>query len=96
MLLGSVIGGVIGHNLVRDRHQDVAIVAGTLLGASIGNDLSHSGHISETQTVCHTVNDYYEEERIVGYRVTYRHYDRTYVTRTDRHPGSRIRISVTM
>lgn len=97
-LLGGVIGGIIGHDLGRGHHQDVATLAGTLLGASIGQDLSHSSRVAipVTQTHCESRNDYAQEERIVGYRVTYRYSNRTYVTRTDRHPGSKIRITLTL
>lgn len=97
-ILGGVIGGIIGHDLGRGHHQDAATVVGTLLGASIGQDLTHSSQVAipVTQTHCESRNDYAQEERVVGYRVTYRYSDRTYVTRTERHPGSTIRITVTL
>ena len=95
-ILGGVIGGVIGHDVARGHHEDLGVLAGTLLGASIGHDLSHSTHrvVPVEETHCESRGGGYEEERVVGYDVTYRYYDRTYVTRTHRHPGSRIQITV--
>lgn len=96
-ILGGVIGGVVGHDLARGHHEDLAILAGTLLGATVGHDLTHSTHsaVPVTQTHCEYRDDGYDEvSRVVGYDVTYRYYDRTYVKRTHRHPGSRIQINV--
>ena len=38
--------------------------------------------------------DYYGDGRVSGYDVTYEYGNRTYHTRTDHHPGDRIRIRV--
>lgn len=90
---GLVLGGVIGQNLGDGR--DAAVIAGTLLGATIGHDLDHSGASAPvTRTHCRTANDYDEMEQIIGYRVQYRYLGRVYETRTDRHPGSRVRVTV--
>lgn len=95
-ILGGVIGGVIGHDLARGHHEDLGILAGTLLGATVGHDLSHSTHrvVPVTQTHCESYDGGYDEQRIIGYDVTYHYHNRAYVQRTHRHPGSRIQISV--
>lgn len=93
LVLGGVLGGVIGQNLGDGR--DAAVIAGTLLGATIGHDLEHtSAGAPVTRTHCRTANDYDEMEQIIGYRVQYRYFGRIYETRTDRHPGSRVRVTV--
>lgn len=43
---------------------------------------------------CRTVTDYVRDERVMGYSVTYRYGGQTYQTRTDYHPGDRIRVRV--
>lgn len=39
-------------------------------------------------------DDYYDDRRVSGYDVTYEYAGRTYHTRTDHHPGDRIRVRV--
>jgi uncharacterized protein YcfJ len=43
---------------------------------------------------CRTVTDYVRDERVMGYNVTYRYGGQAYQTRTDYHPGNRIRVRV--
>jgi len=97
MVLGGVLGGVIGHNVAHGRDRDVAVLAGTLLGATIGHDLGHNAvAVPVTRTHCETANDYDEVEQVIGYRVQYRYFGRIYETHTDRHPGARVRVTVSM
>lgn len=96
VILGGIVGGVLGHEL-GGHHHGVATAAGTLLGASVGRDLSRrrggEGYY-ETREHCRTTHVYHDEERVDGYRVTYRYGGRTYVTHTDYDPGERIRVDV--
>lgn len=93
LVLGGVLGGVIGHNIAHGRDRDVAVIAGTLLGATIGHDLDHaSGAAPVTRTHCAASNDDDEVEQVIGYRVQYRYFGRIYETQTDRHPGARVRV----
>jgi len=96
VILGGILGGVLGHGL--GHHSGVATAAGTLLGASIGRDasLDRRAGAYQTQERCSTRRVYRDEERIAGYRVTYRYRGQTYVTRTAEDPGDRIRIRVAM
>ena len=97
LVLGGVLGGVLGHNVAHGRDRDVAVLAGTLLGASIGHDLGHAGATTPvTRTHCETANNYDEVEQVIGYRVQYRYSGRIYETQTDRHPGARVRVSVSL
>ena len=97
LVLGGVLGGVVGHNIAHGRDNDVAVIAGTLLGATIGHDLGHAQAAAPvTRTHCETSNDYDEIEEVIGYRVKYRYFGRIYETQTDRHPGPRVRVSVSL
>ena len=97
MILGGVLGGVVGHQIDRHGNGDTAKLIGALVGASIGHDMGHNDTQPVTTTVsqrCSNTTRYDNDERIVGYRVTYRYRGQTFVTRTDHHPGSRIRVNV--
>ena len=95
MLLGGILGGVLGHE-VGGHHHGAATAAGVVLGASVGRDLSRRSTRGyyETHETCRTVRNYRQEERVDGYRVTYRYGGRTHVTYTDYDPGDRIRVDV--
>ena len=96
IIVGGIVGGVVGNQIGNGRGRDVATVAGTLLGASIGHDLSNrrTHYRTVTSRHCEVVERYAEEEHLVGYRVEYRYKGRTFVTRTDEHPGKWIRVEV--
>ncbi|WJW75407.1 glycine zipper 2TM domain-containing protein [Thiohalobacter sp. IOR34] len=100
MILGGIIGGVIGHEMGKGRGKDAATIAGTILGGSIGRDIGYRdrppAYDSEVRRRCRTVNDYEEEERVEGYRVTYRYQGREFTTRMASRPGRRLRVRVTV
>ncbi len=100
-LLGAVIGGVIGHQVGSGRGNDAATVAGSLIGAAIGNDASRKRHgqygveqHSRPVERCKTSYREHREERIDGYRVTYRYHGQKYVTEMPYDPGSKLRVRV--
>ncbi len=99
-LLGAVIGGVVGHQIGSGRGNDAATVAGTLIGAAIGNDASRKnagyGREDHSRPVerCKTTYRQTREERIDGYRVTYRYHGQKYVTEMPYDPGKKIRVRV--
>jgi uncharacterized protein YcfJ len=100
-VLGGVLGGVVGNQFGRGRGNTAMTVAGALLGASIGRDAAMDRDqyrpattAYSTERRCEVERVYHEEERVEGYRVTYRFRGRDYVTRTDTDPGNRIRVRV--
>lgn len=107
MILGGLIGAVIGNQIGnRDTHH-AAAVAGGLIGAAIGHDAagrrvaSRGGYGSEevrpVETErCEVRNEERVEERVEGYRVTYRYNGRTYTTRMSHDPGERVRVRVSI
>ena len=96
-MIGGALGNAVGH---KKRNKQVGAVLGAVLGASIANDIRRNS--SATSTVrygtrhfCDTYTEYRNEDRLVGYDVTYEYAGRTYSTRMRRHPGDDVRIRVT-
>ena len=99
-IIGGVLGGVAGHQIGKGRGKTAATIIGTLLGGKIGGDMSSDGNgahaHTSTRTVCRTVDNFTEEERLQGYRVSYRYQGREFTTMMKRKPGNRIRVKVKM
>ncbi len=103
MIVGGVLGGALGHNISR-HHGDTAKVVGAVVGSAIGHDIAERNR-ARRHTVqrdyrprwvqrCHTVNECTTEERLDGYRVTYRYHGQNFTTRMDHDPGSHIQVRV--
>ena len=99
-ILGSIVGGVIGHQFGGGTGNTLMTAAGALLGGSVGNDVAHGnqyhgGHTyTTTERRCETVHSYHEEERLEGYHVEYRYQGRLYTTRMSEPPGERIAVRI--
>ena len=101
-LLGAVIGGVIGHQVGSGRGNDAATVAGTLIGAAIANDAAQKRHgdrygverHARPVERCKTSYREHQEERIDGYRVTYRYHGQKYMTEMPYDPGKKLKVRV--
>lgn len=101
-LLGALIGGVVGHQFGSGRGNDVATVAGTLIGAAIGTGASYARHGNNHGVErharpverCKTTYRKHQEERVDGYKVTYRYNGQKYVTQMPYDPGQKIRVRV--
>lgn len=103
-ILGAIIGGALGNAVGhKKRNKQVGTAVGALLGGSIGADVArrHRSRHDEvryrTRQVCSVVHERHEEQRLTGYRVTYRYGGETYTTEMDHDPGDslRVRVSVT-
>lgn len=97
-IIGGAIGNAVGHN---KSNQRVGAVLGAMLGHSIGRDIIRRNErpsSREYQTVqrCETVYQQHEEERLVGYQVTYLYNGEEYSVRTDTDPGDEIRVRVSV
>ena len=97
-IIGGAIGNAVGHN---KSNQRVGAVVGAMLGHSIGRDImrsnrSVSSRRYETVERCETVYQQHEEERLVGYQVTYLYQGEEYTVRTDSDPGDRIQVRVSV
>ena len=47
-----------------------------------------------SQQRCETRTEYRQNDRVLGYNVSYEYNGRVYRTQTDHHPGDRIRVAV--
>lgn len=96
MVLGAIIGGVIGNNVGNGRHRDTNRAIGTVVGGAIGHDSDHaySRPYSYTEQHCSVSTDYIEEERTLGYRVSYQFQGEEYTTRMESDPGRYVRVQV--
>ncbi|WP_444944693.1 glycine zipper 2TM domain-containing protein [Microbulbifer sp. ZKSA006] len=103
-VVGGLIGAAIGNNLGdhghrgrhHSHHRGGATVAGALVGALVGNQISRANapvHYA-TESRCQVVDQYSTRRELVGYDVRYRYNGQVYLTRTDHHPGDRIRVRV--
>ncbi len=103
-IVGGIIGGAIGHAVGHRRsNKKVGAVVGSVLGASIGSDISnkhrsqsHHGSVYEEVERCEMHYSVQTEERLTGYDITYQYRGETYSTRTDEHPGKRMKIAVSI
>jgi uncharacterized protein YcfJ len=101
-VLAGIVGGVIGNQFGHGRGRDASTAAGALLGYSMARDSQRHGggyysggrEYTTYERRCSTRTDYYSDERVEGYDVTYRYNGRVYHTTTDYHPGDRIRVEV--
>jgi len=100
-LVGALIGGVVGHQFGSGNGNDAATVAGTLIGAAIGSDASRKRYdrygverVARPVERCKTRYEARQEERIDGYRVTYRYNGQKYRTEMPYDPGNKIRVRV--
>ncbi|MBT8101337.1 MAG: glycine zipper 2TM domain-containing protein [Gammaproteobacteria bacterium] len=100
-LVGAMIGGVLGHQFGSGRGNDAATIAGTLIGAAVGSDASRQRYegygeerIARPIERCETRYQARREQRIDGYRVTYRYRGQKYQTEMPYDPGKKIRVRV--
>ena len=98
-VVGGILGGVVGNQFGSGSGQTAMTIAGSLLGVSIARDAVYRGQggsrsVSELSRRCEIEEVLHEEERVEGYRVTYRFQGRDYVTRMAADPGDEIRVRV--
>lgn len=97
-ILGGAIGNAVGSN---KSNQRVGAVLGAVLGHSIGRDIVRTrsgGNQQYVETVerCNTVYEQVQEERLVGYQVTYLYQGQERTVRADSDPGEQIRIRISV
>ena len=102
-IAGAVLGSKVGDGSGRYVGTAVGSMVGGMAGRSIYDNAQRDRRVQRGQVrVCDPVpagngrygDDYYGDGRVSGYDVTYEYANRTYHTRTDHHPGDRIRIRV--
>lgn len=100
-ILGAIIGGALGNAVGhKKRNKQVGTVVGAVLGGSIGADISRRNRYYRddvrytTRQVCSVVHEERVEERLAGYRVTYRYGGEIYTTEMDHDPGPTLPVRV--
>ncbi len=111
-ILGAIAGGIIGNQVGGGSGRAAATAVGVMAGAVAGDRISNNGRpldqgqyqqpqygqsqYPQEQAVrqCRTVDSY--QTRTTGYDVTYDYRGRSYTTFTQRDPGDRIRLRVTV
>ena len=105
-VIGGIAGAVLGSKIGDGSGQYVGTAVGSMVGGMAGRSIydnsQRSRQLSQRGTVrvCDPVptssqGGYYDgNENLAGYDVTYEYANRTYTTRTNYHPGDRIRVRV--
>jgi len=106
MILGGLIGAVIGHQFGHGHARRIGTVAGAVIASAIGHDAATQRRrrgrlrILAARAIGRTLRDSLHrtglEQRIDGYRVSYRYNDRDYQTVLPYDPGERLRVRVTV
>jgi uncharacterized protein YcfJ len=99
-IVGGVVGGALGHAVGHGSgNKKIGTALGVVLGATVGNEVSKNraeaddGSYRERER-CQDSSRTEHHEEIIGYDVDYQYQGRTYSTRMDHQPGSRIRVAV--
>ena len=104
-VLGGIAGAVLGSKVGDGSGQYVGTAVGSMVGGMAGRSIYDTSQRNRqlerrgTVRVCDPVpvnrgGGYYNDDHLAGYEVTYEYANRTYRTRTDYHPGDRIRVRV--
>ena len=97
-LIGGIAGGIIGHQVGRGEGQIATTAVGAAIGAVLGSRIE-KGHVRHAgyrdrghkKTRCHV--EYRSEERLVGYRVSYRHRGHEHTRFMRERPGRWVELS---
>jgi uncharacterized protein YcfJ len=95
-IIGGAIGNAVGNNKSSKR---VGAVLGAVLGNSVGRDIARQSQSPDTRHYqiverCETVFVSHEEERLLGYDVTYLFNGQQYSVRMAQNPGSQMKVRV--
>jgi len=100
-LLGMVIGGALGNAVGSHKSsQRVGAVVGAVLGGSIARDIVRNNDTAnptvyvDTVERCRTVNAAHQEEKLVGYDVSYSYNGAHHTVRMPEDPGETLRVRV--
>jgi hypothetical protein len=99
-VLGGIVGAALGSKVGGGSARYATAAVGSMVGGMAGREIYESTQRPRQEasvTVCDPVDhDAYRtvEDNVAGYDVTYRYGGREYTTRTDHHPGDRIRVRV--
>lgn len=95
----TVAGALLGSAIARDSYRDDRRYDGRRYDDRYGYDDGYGGYAVQREVVryeqrCRSVEDVRQDDRVVGYRVTYDYNGHTYTTQTPYHPGRTLRVRV--
>jgi uncharacterized protein YcfJ len=100
-ILGAVIGGALGNAVGHNkRNKQVGTVVGAILGGSIAGDISRTNaNRQDVQYVdfverCRTVHNVSQEEKLIGYDVSYSYNGSQHTVRLPEDPGNTVRVRI--
>ncbi len=96
-IIGGVAGGLLGSQIGKGNGRVAGAAVGAGVGAVVGDRIGGSGTTSYGERPierCHSVDRWETVNR--GYLVAYRYNGRNYSTVTDRDPGDRIDVRVSV
>ena len=102
VLVSTILGGALGNAVGSGKsNKRVGAVVGAVLGHSIGRDIVRDSRRSASRDYevvqrCETAYEQREEERLVGYQVTYLYAGEEHSIRTDSDPGDQIRLRISV
>jgi uncharacterized protein YcfJ len=98
-ILGALIGGALGNQAGKGDGRKAATIAGAVVGGVVGSNIDRNNGIGPqgyATNRCRVVDNYVEEQRLMGYNVEYRYKGDIYTTRLNYDPGRRMRVRVTV
>lgn len=96
-IIGGVAGGLLGSQIGKGNGRVAGAAVGAGVGAVVGDRIGNNQYRSYGERPierCYSVDNWETVSR--GYLVTYRYNGRTYTTVTDRDPGDRIDVRVSV
>jgi uncharacterized protein YcfJ len=99
-IVGGIAGALLGSQVGGGNGKVAATAAGAIAGAVVGDRVDNNGRQDyngvQEQAVrqCRNVDSY--DSRTTGYDVTYEYRGQNYTTFTQRDPGNRIRLRVSV
>ena len=100
VIVGGLIGGVLGNQVVNGSKRDAATVVGAATGGYLGYERAKRKNAPETvqrtryEERCHTVRGTRSELQADGYDVTYRYQGQVYTTRMETPPPARFPVAI--
>jgi len=99
-ILGSILGGVIGHQFGGGHGKTAATIAGAAIGGAVATDAQYRRYPPKYYTVaeqrCNTETDWRSEQRVVAWDVSWEYRGKIYQTRMTEPPGDRIPVRVSV
>jgi len=91
-VLGGLGGALVGSRFGKGHGKDALTIVGAVGGAIAGDQIQNGSGSGATQTACRDVTTY--QERVSGYRVTFRYAGRDYTQVMTRDPGANVPVNV--